>query len=74
LGPDVGSDTTALVATPGAQIDIAATGQAVRGALEQAGARPQAVTLSIVDRIPAGAAGKRPLVVADRTATPHGVP
>jgi phenylacetate-coenzyme A ligase PaaK-like adenylate-forming protein len=66
-----GPDINVLVASPGPQVDVAATEQAVLAALEQAGARPQTVTLSIVDTIPAGAAGKRPLVVADNTATPR---
>jgi phenylacetate-coenzyme A ligase PaaK-like adenylate-forming protein len=69
-----GSDITVLVATPGPQVDVAATEQAVHAALERAGARPQAVTLSIVDKIPAGAAGKRPLVVADHVTNPHSAP
>jgi hypothetical protein len=40
----------------------------VRAALTDAGARPAAVTVSIVDAIPAGASGKRPLVLADKAA------
>jgi putative adenylate-forming enzyme len=66
-----GADITVLVAAPGPQVDVAATGQAVRSALVRAGAAPGAVELSIVDSIPAGAAGKRPLVVADKAATPN---
>jgi putative adenylate-forming enzyme len=64
-----GADITVLVAAPGPAVDIAATERAVRAALAAAGAQPGAVSLSIVDSIPAGAAGKRPLVVADKTVT-----
>ena len=63
-----GADITVLVAAPGPKVDIVATEHALRAALAQAGAEPRAVSLSIVDRIPAGAAGKRPLIVADKTA------
>jgi putative adenylate-forming enzyme len=63
-----GADITVLVAAPGPHVDIFATERAVRTALEKAGAAPGGVSLSIVDSIPAGAAGKRPLVVADKVA------
>jgi putative adenylate-forming enzyme len=63
-----GPDITVLVVAPGPTVDIAAIEQAVRTALTQIGAQPHAVALSIVDSIPAGAAGKRPLVVADTAA------
>lgn len=66
-----GPDITVLVAAPGPQAELTATEEAVRTALAAAGARPRAVSLSIVDTIPAGAAGKRPLVVADKAATPR---
>jgi hypothetical protein len=66
-----GPDITVLVAAPGPQADLTATEEAVRTALAAAGARPQAVSLSIVDTIPVGAAGKRPLVMADKAATPR---
>jgi len=66
-----GADIHALIAAPGPHDDIAATEQALRVALAQAGAQPRSVSLSIVDRIPAGAAGKRPLVLADTSATAH---
>jgi phenylacetate-CoA ligase len=67
-----GADITVLVAAPGPQVDLAGTEQAVRSALDQVGATPGAVSLSIVDTIPAGAAGMRPLVVADKTAASRG--
>ena len=53
-----------LVAAPASGFDQQATVRAVRGALATAGASPLDVRLSMVDEIPAGAAGKRPLVVA----------
>jgi putative adenylate-forming enzyme len=59
------ADITVLLAAPGPAVDIAATERAVRDALALAGAQPRTLTLSIVDNIPAGAAGKRPLVVSD---------
>jgi putative adenylate-forming enzyme len=61
-----GTDITVLLAAPGPAVDISATERAVKAALAAAGAQPRALSLSIVDNIPAGAAGKRPLVVADR--------
>jgi hypothetical protein len=60
-----------LVAAPGPQADLTATEEAVRAALAAAGAQPRAISLSVVDTIPAGAAGKRPLVVADKATTGH---
>jgi hypothetical protein len=58
-----GADTiTVLVASPGAGFDSAGTAASVRVALAGVGARVP-VTVSVVDSIPAGAAGKRPLVV-----------
>ena len=62
-----------LVAGPGPAFDPTATERAVQTALTAAGARTPAVHVSVVDAIPAGAAGKRPLVVAHPergTATP----
>jgi len=53
-----------LVAAPGPRFDQQATVRAIRTALATAGASPPSVQVSIVDAIPAGAAGKRPLVVA----------
>jgi phenylacetate-CoA ligase len=53
-----------LVAAPGPQFDQRATERAVASALDTAGVSPLTVRVSPVDAIPAGAAGKRPLVVA----------
>lgn len=66
-----GPDITVLVAAPGPQVDLTATEEDVRAALAAAGAQPRAISLSVVDTIPAGAAGKRPLVVADKATTGH---
>jgi hypothetical protein len=52
-----------LIAGPGPNFNPDATARAVQAALTQAGAAISA-RLCIVDAIPAGAAGKRPLVVA----------
>jgi putative adenylate-forming enzyme len=52
-----------LVAAPGAAVEIDALEQEVTTALRRAGA-VTAVRVRLVDAIPAGAAGKRPLVVA----------
>jgi phenylacetate-coenzyme A ligase PaaK-like adenylate-forming protein len=60
-----GADITVLVAAPGPTVDSSAIVHAVRAALAAAGAQPHALSLSVVDSIPAGAAGKRPLVVSD---------
>jgi phenylacetate-CoA ligase len=56
---------TVLVASPGSDFDSARTAASVRLALAAVGARVP-VTVSVVDAIPAGAAGKRPLVVANK--------
>jgi putative adenylate-forming enzyme len=61
-----GADITVLLTAPGPAVDIAAIERAVSDALAAAGAKPHTLALSIVDNIPAGAAGKRPLVVSDR--------
>jgi phenylacetate-CoA ligase len=53
-----------LVATPGPGFDLQASQRVVEAALTAAGAQVPAVHASIVDTIPPGAAGKRPLVVA----------
>jgi phenylacetate-CoA ligase len=53
-----------LVAGPAPGFDPQATEQALRAALSTAGTVPPAVRVSVVDTIPAGAAGKRPLVMA----------
>jgi phenylacetate-CoA ligase len=64
-----GADISVLVAAGGPTVDIAATERALRASLAAAGAKPRALLMSIVDSIPAGAAGKRPLVVADNAVT-----
>ena len=56
-----------LVAAPGPDFDPTGTERGVQAALTAAGVRPPEVQVSIVDAIPAGAAGKRPLVVAATT-------
>jgi phenylacetate-coenzyme A ligase PaaK-like adenylate-forming protein len=53
-----------LVAGPGPGFDPDDTERRVRAALAGAGAAPPPVQVQAVDAIPAGAAGKRPLVVA----------
>ena len=62
------ADLTVLVAGPGPHFDPAATERAVQAALATTGAAAT-VRVSTVDVIPAGAAGKRPLVVARRPQT-----
>jgi putative adenylate-forming enzyme len=57
-----------LVAGPGTGFDPTATQRAVQDALTAAGACPPVIRVSVVDAIPAGAAGKRPLVVVLPTA------
>ena len=54
-----------LVAGPGPGFDPAGAERTVQAALTTAGAHASAVHLSVVDAIPTGAAGKRPLVVAN---------
>ena len=62
---------TVLVVDSEPRFDAGATEQAVRAALTRAGALAPVVVVTVVDAIPAGAAGKRPLVVAaDRAAPP----
>jgi len=53
-----------LIAAPGAGFDPNATGSALHEALTRAGAEPPAISVSVLDAIPTGGAGKRPLVVA----------
>lgn len=53
-----------LVTKPGPGFDPTATEGAVHAALTKAGARAPTVQASLVESIPAGAAGKRPLIVA----------
>jgi phenylacetate-coenzyme A ligase PaaK-like adenylate-forming protein len=59
-----------LVAAPGPAFEARTTQRAVRAALTTAGALPPPLGVLVVDAIPAGAAGKRPLVVAPRPAHP----
>jgi phenylacetate-CoA ligase len=66
-GWQVRQDTDALrvlVAAPGRGVDPAGVQNRVTAALWHAGAAGPAVRVEVVDAIPAGAAGKRPLVVA----------
>jgi putative adenylate-forming enzyme len=64
-----------LVASPGAAFDAAHIEKALRVALDEAGVGSQPVRVVIVDAIRAGAAGKRPLVVAaPRTRIGDGLP
>lgn len=53
-----------LIAAPGPGFDPNTTESALHEALTRAGAKPPAISVSVLDAIPAGAAGKRPLVVA----------
>src|SRR5829696_7832947 len=62
-------DLTALIAAAGPNFNPTVTADAVRSALASAGVQPPAITIRQVDTIPAGAAGKRPLVVAHKEAT-----
>jgi phenylacetate-CoA ligase len=55
-----------LIAGPGPGLDPAATGRDVRASLAAAGAAALPVQVQAVDAIPAGASGKRPLVVAEQ--------
>ncbi|HEX5995314.1 MAG TPA: hypothetical protein VFY84_09260 [Jiangellales bacterium] len=55
-----------LIAAPRSAFRPDTTARAVGDALVAAGAAPPPVEVSVVDEIPAGAAGKRPLVVALR--------
>ncbi len=61
-----------LIAEPGPGFDPDATERHVRAALAEAGAFPPSVRVLAIDAIPAGAAGKRPLVVAEPK--PGGLP
>ena len=55
---------TVLVASPGPTFDAPSVQQAVAAGLEDAQVAPLAIRVVVVDAIPTGAAGKRPLVVA----------
>lgn len=53
-----------LVVSPGPGVDLRVTGRAIAAALRDASAQPVPVDIAVVDAIPAGPTGKRPLVVA----------
>jgi putative adenylate-forming enzyme len=55
-----------LIARPGVGFSVEGVTAALCAALEATGAAPTAVSVDVVDNIPAGAAGKRPLVIARR--------
>jgi hypothetical protein len=55
-----------LIARPGPDLSAERVAAALSSALEAAGAASIAVTVEVVDAIAAGAAGKRPLVIAQR--------
>jgi hypothetical protein len=62
-----GHDLTVPVAAPGPGVDPAAVDRSIRVALAAVGARVR-VAVRVIDTVPAGAAGKRPLVVAHHAA------
>ena len=59
-----------LIAAPGPSFDVAQLERAMTQALTATGAHPLAIGVTVVDSIPAGAGGKRPLVVAGPTRQP----
>lgn len=59
-----------LVTNPGRHFDPKATARRLQEALTRAGAQDPPVSVSVVDAIPAGAAGKRPLVIAKPGSAP----
>ena len=63
-----------LLATPGRGVDPAAMAARVRTALGRAGAVVPPVGVRVVDAVPPGPGGKRPLVVARRPAPPGSAP
>jgi hypothetical protein len=63
-------ELTVLVASPGPTFAAPAVQQAVATALEDAQVAPLAIRVVVVDAIPTGAAGKRPLIVALPTGHP----
>ena len=65
---------TVLVAKPGPGFDPDAIRRDIQDALTNAGARSPTVEVSEVEAIPAGAAGKRPLVVAQPGPRKRGSP
>jgi phenylacetate-CoA ligase len=66
-----GGDLELLLARPASGVDAAAIAAAIAAGVKQTGARAPHVDVVIVDAVPAGAAGKRPRVVADRHADSH---
>jgi phenylacetate-CoA ligase len=58
------NELTVLVASPGPAFDAPAVQRAVAAGLEDAQVAPLAIRVVVVDAIPTGAAGKRPLIVA----------
>jgi phenylacetate-CoA ligase len=63
-------ELTVLVASPGPTFAAPAVQQVVAAALEDAQVAPLAIRVVVVDAIPTGAAGKRPLIVARPTGHP----
>jgi phenylacetate-CoA ligase len=63
-------ELTVLVASPGPAFDAPSVQQAVAAGLEDAQVAPLAIRVVMVDAIPAGAAGKRSLIVALPTGHP----
>jgi phenylacetate-CoA ligase len=63
-------ELTVLVASPGPTFDARSIQQAVAAGLEDAQVAPLTVRVVVVDAIPAGAAGKRSLIVALPTGYP----
>jgi phenylacetate-CoA ligase len=63
-----------LLASPAAAVDPTRTERAIRAALTQAGVASISVYVNAVRAIPPGPAGKRPLVLADATATVRPAP
>jgi phenylacetate-CoA ligase len=57
-------ELTVLVASPGPTFDAPSVQQGVAAGLEDAQVAPLAIRVVVVDAIPTGAAGKRPLIVA----------
>jgi hypothetical protein len=63
-----------LIARPGPGLGPAAAQRNIRAALAAAGTAALPVQIQAVDAIPAGAAGKRPLVIAEPAPGPAGHP
>jgi phenylacetate-CoA ligase len=58
------NELTVLVASPGPTFSARSVQQAVAAGLQDAQVAPPAIRVVVVDAIPSGAAGKRPLIVA----------